>query len=212
MAKQIEGVYERVIVCAKKEFLEKGFKDASLREIARAADTSTGSIYTRFGDKEGLFREIVAPVAEEMKKRFLEVQEQFHQMEEEKQEEAMPEYTINEQMDILDYIYEYFDEFRMLLDAAYGTEYQHFLDELVQIEVDYTFKYMEVIGCESVKSGVITEGFMHMVATAYLNGMFEVVRHNMSREKAVHYIKMLQRYHMAGYETIFYPENYVIES
>ena len=35
--------------------MSKGFLDASLRTIAQAAETSTGSIYTRFGDKEGLF-------------------------------------------------------------------------------------------------------------------------------------------------------------
>lgn len=34
MAKLKEGVYEKIIDCAKKEFLEKGFKDASLRVIA----------------------------------------------------------------------------------------------------------------------------------------------------------------------------------
>ena len=64
LAKQIEGVYEAVLECAKKEFLEKGYKDASLRTIAQEAGTSTSSIYTRFGDKEGLFRAIVEPVAE----------------------------------------------------------------------------------------------------------------------------------------------------
>ena len=62
MAKQIEGVYEAVLDCAKKEFLEKGYKDASLRTIAQEANTSTGSIYTRFGDKEGLFSSDVRPM------------------------------------------------------------------------------------------------------------------------------------------------------
>ena len=51
MAKQIEGVYEAVLACAKKEFLEKGYTDASLRTIAQEAGTSTSSIYTRFKDK-----------------------------------------------------------------------------------------------------------------------------------------------------------------
>ena len=37
MAKQIEGVYEAVLACAKKEFLEKGYTDASLRTIAQEA-------------------------------------------------------------------------------------------------------------------------------------------------------------------------------
>lgn len=38
MAKQIEGVYENIIACATKEFLNKGYADASLRTIA-AEDT-----------------------------------------------------------------------------------------------------------------------------------------------------------------------------
>ncbi len=53
MAKQIEGVYERILECAKKEFLEKGYMDASLRTIAAEAETSTNSIYVRFKDKGG---------------------------------------------------------------------------------------------------------------------------------------------------------------
>ena len=51
MAKQKPGVYDRVLECAKEEFLSKGFLDASLRTIAQEAGTSTGSIYTRFGDR-----------------------------------------------------------------------------------------------------------------------------------------------------------------
>lgn len=46
MAKQIEGVYERILACAKKEFLQMGFAEASLRVIASEAQTTTGSIYT----------------------------------------------------------------------------------------------------------------------------------------------------------------------
>lgn len=78
MAKQIEGVYERILECAKKEFLEKGYTDASLRTIAAEAETSTNSIYVRFKDKEGLFAAIVEPVSEEFMSRCLDVQETFH--------------------------------------------------------------------------------------------------------------------------------------
>lgn len=208
MAKQIAGVYERVLECAKREFRAKGYMDASLREIAKAADTSTGSIYTRFGDKEGLFREIVEPVAEGMKQMFLEVQEQFHQMKAEVQQEIMPAYTSQGQLRMLDYIYAHFEEFHLLLDASYGTKWQHFVDELVEIEVEYTHKYMKIIGCESVESGEVTEMFMHMVTTAYMESLFEVVRHDMTKEEAVYYVQMLEKYHMAGYDTIFYPKNY----
>ena len=208
MAKQIEGVYEAVLECAKKEFLEKGYKDASLRTIVQEAGTSTSSIYTRFGDKEGLFRAIVEPAAEEMRRMFLEIQENFHQLDDNVQEAEMGRYTSLHQMELLDYIYDHFDEFRLLLDGAEGTQFACFLDELVEIEVDYTYKYMEVIGCESVRSGQVTEDLIHIVTIAYFNGMFEPVRHRMDKARALHYIRQLNRYHMAGFETIFHPENF----
>ena len=203
MAKQIEGVYEAVLDCAKKEFLEKGYKDASLRTIAQEANTSTGSIYTRFGDKEGLFCAIVEPAAKGLKQMFLEIQEAFHSFEKEVQRAEMGQYTSLHQMEMLDYIYAHFDAFRLLLDCAEGTQFSRFVEDLVEIEVDYTYNYMEVIGCESVKSGLVTEEFVHIVVTAYFNGMFEVVRHNMDKTSAVKYVRLLNRYHMQGFSTIF---------
>lgn len=206
MARQIEGVYERVLECAKQEFLEKGYKDASLRGIAANAGTSTGSIYTRFGDKEGLFRAVVEPTANEFKRAFLEIQEAFHQFEAEEQKRQMGKYTAEGMESLLDYMYDHFDEFRLLLDASYGTEFQNFVDELTRIEVDYTYKYMEAIGCESVKSGVTTEEFMHIVTTACFDSLFEVVRHGMDKSKARKYVSMLGDYHRAGFQRIFFPE------
>lgn len=208
MAKQIEGVYERILECAKREFLEKGFKDASLRVIAANAGTSTNSIYVRFKDKEGLFQAIVEPVATEMVRMFLEIQETFHGFDDETQRAVMGKYTSQGMETILDYMYDNFDNFRILLDASYGTKFQNFVDELTRIEVDYTYKYMEVIGCESVKSGEVTPEFLHIVTTAYFESIFEVVRHQMSRADAGKYIKMLERYHMAGFDTIFAPDKY----
>ena len=206
MAKQIEGVYESVLACAKKEFLEKGYKDASLRVIAQAAGTSTGSIYTRFKDKAGLFDAIVGPAADQLKDMFVEIQENFHSLDDSTQEAEMGEYTSRHQMEMLEYIYDHFDEFRLLLDCSDGTRFSGFVDELVDIEVEYTYKYMEVINCESVKSGVVTEDFIHIIVTAYFNGMFEVVRHNMSRDDARKYIRLLNRYHMQGFSTVFNPK------
>ena len=54
MANRIEGYDEKIISCAQKEFLEKGYNEASLRNIAKAAGVSTSTMYTRFGDKEGM--------------------------------------------------------------------------------------------------------------------------------------------------------------
>ena len=75
MKRQIEGVAEQLLDCAAKEFLDKGFADASLREIAKQCGVSTHSIYTRFQDKAGLFDAVVEQTLkdiEDLKRSFYE--------------------------------------------------------------------------------------------------------------------------------------------
>lgn len=157
MAKQLEGVSERILNCAKAEFLDKGYTDASLRAIAAAADTSTNSIYVRFGDKEGLFSAIVEPALNEMTERFLKIQEEFHRMDSTAQSAHMAEYADGGTMELVDYMYDHLDEFRLLLDASYGTRFHNFIDELVRIEVEYTYKYMETVGYPTHLGDALTE-------------------------------------------------------
>ena len=204
--KKTEARREAILDAALEEFAAKGYAGARMEDIARRAGVAKGTLYLHFGDKEGLFRAIAEPVVDQFKAMFRRVQEDFHQLSEEEQRADMGQYTARHQEEMLDYIYDHFDVFRLLLDGAHGTRFSCFLDELVDIEVEYTYKYMEVIGCESVKSGLVTEEFIHIIVTAYFNGMFEVVRHNMDRAAAHRYVKMLNRYHMAGFSTVFDPQ------
>ena len=203
MAKQIAGVAERIIAAAKREFLDKGYVDASLRTIAAAADTSTNSIYVRFGDKEGLFSAIVEPVLSEMTERFIHIQERFHQMSPAEQAETMPKYADGGTSELIDHMYAHLDEFRLLLDASYGTRYHRFVDELVRIEVEYTYKYMEAVGCPDKFGDAVTEKLLHIVTTSRFESLFEIIRHGMSREEASEYIALLSRYPRAGFLEIF---------
>ena len=66
MRKESEGVTENLLVSARKVFLQYGFRDASLRRISADSGVSTNSIYTRFGDKSGLFTAIVKEAADEL--------------------------------------------------------------------------------------------------------------------------------------------------
>ena len=206
MAKQIEGVSERIIACAKAEFLDKGYTDASLRTIAAAAETSTNSIYVRFHDKEGLFSAIVEPVLSEMIHRFLQIQEDFYHMDPAAQSAHMAEYADSGTAELVDYMYDHLDEFRLLLDASYGTRFHNFVDELVRIEVEYTYKYMETAGYPKQTGNTLTETLLHIVTTSRFESIFEVIRHGMSREEAMQYVELLSRYHRMGFFAIFGPQ------
>ena len=203
MTKQVEGVYERVLACAKEEFLEKGFSKSSLRTIAAKADTTTGTIYSRFGGKEGLFSAIVEPVSDRIIKMFLETQESFHALDAKEQPSMMETYVSEGMKTILDYVYDNFEEFELLLDASYGTKFQNFVEHLVEIETEYTYRFMDATGIQMKEGERITKNFMHIMNKALFESFFEVVRHNMSKEEARRYICMLEKYHSAGWDVIY---------
>lgn len=196
MAKQIEGVAERILSCAKAEFLDKGYTDASLRTIAAAAETSTNSIYVRFQDKEGLFSAIVEPVLNEMIERFVKIQETFHRMDRAEQAAQMPDYADGGTMELVEYMYDH-------LDASYGTRFHNFADELVRIEVEYTYKYMEAVGSTAQLGDATTQRLLHIVTTSRFESIFEIIRHGMSLEEAREYIGLLSRYHRTGFLAVF---------
>lgn len=202
MIRSTEGVSEKILACARAEFLEKGYSEASLRTIAAMADTTTGSIYSRFGGKEGLFSAIVQPVAEEFTDRFMRIQQDFHNVEPTEQPMKLDDYVGSGMQELLDYVYDHFEEFQLLLDASYGTRYQDFVNHLVEIETEYTYEFMKVIHFDEKDNAAFSPEFLHIMTTALFESVFEVVRHKMPKEDALKYIDILEKYHSGGWNAI----------
>ncbi|BES64649.1 TetR/AcrR family transcriptional regulator [Gottschalkiaceae bacterium SANA] len=199
MAKRREGVYERIQECAMKEFLAHGFKDASLRRIATNAETATGSIYTRFKDKGGLFDSLVAESYEAFKTHFDHEETLFFAAEKYRNIERMMEFS-NEVMEKnLDMIYQYPREFKLLITCSAGTKYENIIDEFVDYEVESTKKFLEVIGNKRYLAGEISDEFLHIISNSYLNGFFEIIRHDMPEEKGRKYLMDFGKFYGCGF-------------
>ena len=56
-----EATRERILICAKKLFSEKGFEAASTREIAACARVNSALVARYFGSKRELFEEAILP-------------------------------------------------------------------------------------------------------------------------------------------------------
>ena len=66
---------ENIHRAAKAEFLEKGYKDASLRNIVKSVGMTTGAFYGYYKSKEELFEAIVGEHYEYILKRFIKAQQ-----------------------------------------------------------------------------------------------------------------------------------------
>jgi AcrR family transcriptional regulator len=56
----------KVLAAARKLFGEKGYQNATIRDIAAAAGMSTGAVFANFDDKAHLFREVVGTDTEQV--------------------------------------------------------------------------------------------------------------------------------------------------
>lgn len=202
MVKRTEGVSVRLIESAKSEFLAQGYNEASLRSIASKADTSTNSIYVRFGDKAGLFDAIVQPVVEGLFDMASKGMTQFRSDRLDMSFDDMFEYKTKVIVSFMDYVYDYFDEFKLLLCQSPQGEADRFIARLVEADVDLTKVYIENQNSIAFQSGQVTVEFIQLLTVTYYNGFFEPVRLDMDRESANAFVRQLRRFFFCGYRDI----------
>ena len=142
MASRIEGFDEAILVHAKAEFLEKGFAEASLRTIAQKAGVSTSTIYTRYSDKEGLFRFLVEEAAAKMVGYVSASLNDFEHLDKAAQRADYREYADRGFSGLIDILYDYFDEFQLIVKCSPSGYYQKFLESLVKLDAASTRNFL----------------------------------------------------------------------
>ena len=118
MAKRIAGVTEKLMEAAKQEFLKNGYERASLQAIAEKAGSSKGAIYIRYPDKESLYRSLVQPAMDDFCSLIQSALEQFNQLPGAEQTSHMYSFSDHGFWASVDYIYDHFDEFKLLLTSG----------------------------------------------------------------------------------------------
>lgn len=206
MARREEGVTERLIESARAEFLEKGYDGASLRSIADRAGSSKGAIYIRYADKAELYAAVVKPAADGLIERLASTFGEFGRIPADEQEACMYSFADDGIEGMVNYIYDHYKDFKILACSGEESLYAAFMDRLVELDTETTYRYIEAVGNDAVEAGRLTPEIMHMINTACFTGIFEIVRHDMDREAAKHYVDRLCRFYRAGWSTIFYPD------
>lgn len=203
MAKRVEGVTERLLECAKEEFLRNGYENASLRVIAEKAGSSKGAIYIRYPDKESLYRALTQPVTDGFCELLKELLSGFESMSPKNQKEQLNSYGNDGFNRLVDYIYDNFEGFQILLTSGESEIAQEFIHDIVEIDTACTLQYIEKTKNDAISSGRLTAELAHLLSSAFYTGVFEVVIHNMEKEDAQRYIQSMNRFYNAGWNTIF---------
>ncbi|MGL5434987.1 MAG: TetR/AcrR family transcriptional regulator [Lachnospiraceae bacterium] len=194
---------QRAIMDAgKQEFLEKGYKGANLRSIAAKAGVTTGAIYGYFADKQELFRCLVEPVASDFYGLFEQALHGFGELPAQEQVDSMHTYSDHQLGRFFDYIYEHFDIFRLIKCCSSGTEYEHYIDKMVEVETACTRLFITILENRGFTPALLSDNLIHILANAYFSAIFEVVEHNMEKQEAQAYIGHITTFFSAGWDVL----------
>ena len=190
---------ENIQKAALAEFLEKGFLGASLRQIVKNAGVTTGAFYGYFSSKEALFASIVEPHSAALMGRFMDAQTTFAELPEAEQTAHMGDESGACVRWMVDYICEHREPVKLLLCRAEGTSYEHFVHNMVEVEVEYTLRYMDVLRRLGRDVPELSQSLCHIIASGMFSGLFEIAVHDMPREQALRDVEQFRSFYTGGW-------------
>lgn len=198
----VDSTQMRILEAGKNEFLEKGYKNASLRSIAKAAGVTTGAIYGYYSDKAALFNALVEEPATYLRNWYFSVQQDFDSFPEEYKEKQIHDYSSRALEGFIDYVYLNFDAFKLVVCCSAGTDYEYYIDSLLEIELEHTRRFIQMLRGLGHDVRPIDDEMAHILSSAFYYGIFETVAHDMSQEQARQYIHTLNEFYSAGWDKI----------
>lgn len=185
------------------EFSLFGYQGASLRQIMKNANLTTGAFYKYFKSKEDLFNKLVGRHAEYLYQIFDQAIASFQNQTAIEQTENMVETSNFHMQNIIDYVYKNYQEFKILLYGAEGSLYSDFIHQLVVRESQSTIDYIKFMKKNGLQINEVDEDVIHMISSGFISGIFEIVAHDIKKEQAIKHIEILENFYRAGYEAIF---------
>ena len=105
---------------------------------------------------------------------------------------------------IIEYIYENFDVFRLLLIVLVRKQsMQVFLDDLVRADVQETIKLIAELKARGVPVNDLDEDEWHMLVHSYYASIAEIVMHNYPKSAALKYAHTLSVFFSSGWQTVW---------
>ena len=182
--------------------MEKGYKDASLRNIVKSVGMTTGAFYGYYKSKKELFEAIVGEHYEYIRNRFIKAQQEFAELPAAQQPEVMSDISGICMYDILYYAYEHLEECKLILCCSEGTKFAGLIDEMVEIEVDGTHAYQDVLRQLGRSSPHIDPSLEHILITGMFHTFFELIIHEMPLKDAENYVREMRAFYTAGWMKI----------
>ncbi len=197
-----ENTLEKINAIATQEFLEKGFRGASLREIVKKAGVTTGAFYGYYKSKEELFSALVKPHADYVQNYFNSTVEKFMEIPKSQWAQNMSAYSKDGMVHVFEYAYNHKDLFRLILTASEGTEFENFIHNIVQVEINITHVFYREMEKQGYKPYAFDPNLEHTIISGQFSALFELIVHDIPFEDGKKCVQALHDFYEAGWASV----------
>lgn len=200
MRKKNKDVLHNLLVIARREFLEKGFKNTNMRSIAAQAGVGLSNIYNYFRNKDSLLREIVQPVLDELEAIMEEHNNESHLRIDYfvSQEELMAETRV-----YVDLITRFKEELHILLHKSQGSALDAFRVQYIDRHTETGLEYMRLLKERYPHVNTdVSDFFIHTMSSWWIGIVGELVMHDLSRKELERFVTEYMEFVMAGWKRV----------
>ena len=189
-----------ILEVSKKEFLEHGFKDASMRTIARKAGVGLSNIYNYFKNKDEILQAVLQPLMNYLNKIKTEHNnaecislDMFY----------IDEYQRNNIQILVDMVEQFRNELNLLLFHVHGSKLENYKEELINDHTRLGLEYLQKMKEKYPNTNSnISEFFIHNSSSWWINILSEIVMHNLTHNEVKQFISEYVKYSTAGWKKL----------
>ena len=193
MANKDHSLDKKIIDSALKEFLKEGYRDASLRVIARDANVTVGAIRTRYKTKDELFCSLLHPLTTQIEALFITSKVDYYQSSPLPIIEQIKLAMKRESEEIFNLLFSYYDEAILLLCKSGGSSMEHYFDEVVQRKSDESILFFQEKG-EQIDSNIL-----NLLISLQFYSYKKIIGDGYKKAEAKEYLSTLMSYHFFGW-------------
>lgn len=196
--------HEKIVKAAMKEFLEKGYEQASMKSVADAVGMTSAALYRHFESKQAMFAALVQPGIEAMREWTGRHLETSYAMFEEDDRSRMWEFgaDMNDAKLVLDVMYAQPDVFRLLISCSAGTPYENIIHDTVEEATDHMMLFVKKAQEHGFKVRNVQRDEMHLLVSAYSDAMLQPIVHGYSKEDAKRCLKTVIEFFTPGWRMV----------
>ena len=179
---------QHLLECAKREFLEKGYMKASLRNICKEAGVTTGALYFFFKDKEDL----LAAIMEEHYATEMHNEDQVAQL------DIADDGDLEASRQIIRQMYANREAFLLLLTKSQGSRFENCLDEVVDISEQQYRRLCDMVTNATGRPRV-DDYMTHWMAHIMVDTFVHLFLHETEERVALKHVDALTMYLVRGW-------------